>query len=72
MRKLLLAMVLVAGAGGFLTGQPVVVDVRAIGPQVGTQVPAFDLPDQSGRRHSLESVLGPNGAMLVFFRSADW
>jgi hypothetical protein len=47
-------------------------DLQAIGPQVGVRVPSFTLPDQAGQPRSLESLLGPKGAMLVFFRSADW
>ena len=48
------------------------VDVSNLGPQVGEQVPDFSLPDQNGRAWSRGSIMGPNGAMLVFFRSADW
>jgi len=72
MRTLLMGVFLVAAAGAVPMGQPATVDVRTIGPQAGRQVPAFDLLDQSGKRHTLDSILGPNGAMLVFFRSADW
>ena len=42
------------------------------GPGVGQQVPAFSAQDQDGRTQTLNSILGPKGAMLVFFRSADW
>jgi hypothetical protein len=48
------------------------VDVNAIGPQVGQNAPAFNLPDQNGQPQSLATVAGPKGTMLVFFRSADW
>ena len=48
------------------------IDVASLGPQVGEQVPEFSLPDQNGQVHTLESILGPNGAMLLFHRSADW
>ena len=47
-------------------------ELAALGPQVGQRVPDFSLVDQGGVRRTLESILGPNGAMLVFFRSADW
>lgn len=47
-------------------------ELDKLGPQVGSRVPDFSLIDQNGRTHTLKSVLGPNGAMLVFFRSADW
>jgi hypothetical protein len=53
-------------------GQPAAVDPRTVGPQVGTKVPSFSLPDQSGRTRTLESLMGPKGAVLVFYRSADW
>jgi len=42
------------------------------GPEVGQQVPAFSALDQDGRAQTLKSIMGPRGAMLVFFRSADW
>ena len=48
------------------------IDVASLGPQIGERVPDFNLPDQSGQVHSLDSILGPNGVMLLFFRSADW
>jgi hypothetical protein len=46
--------------------------VQALGPQIGQRVPDFSLVDQWGRRQTLGSVLGPQGGLLVFFRSADW
>ena len=48
------------------------VDVAALGPQVGEQVPDFSLPDQNGEIRTRESIMGPQGAMLVFVRSANW
>ena len=59
-------------SGGVRALQPAAVDTSAIGPQVGVVAPAFSGVDQAGRTHTLQSSLGPNGAMLVFFRSADW
>ncbi len=47
-------------------------DIQKLGPQVGARVPDFSLTDQNGQPHTLQSVMGPKGAMLVFFRSADW
>ena len=51
---------------------PAQVDLSRLGPQVGQPVPDFSLPDQAGTARTLASVMGPNGAMLVFHRSADW
>ena len=48
------------------------IDVASLGPQVGDRVPAFSLPDQNGQIQTRESVLGPNGAILLFHRSAGW
>ena len=48
------------------------VDVASLGPQIGEQVPDFALPDQNGRIRTRDSILGPNGAILLFHRSADW
>lgn len=48
------------------------IDVSKLGPQVGQKVPEFRLSDQNGKIQTLESIMGPKGAMLVFFRSADW
>ena len=47
-------------------------DPKAIGPKVGETVPDFTLPDQHGATRTLRSTFGPQGAVLVFFRSADW
>lgn len=62
-----------------LTGAPVAqtpsrvpIDVARLGPQVGEPIPEFSLPDQNGRTWTRESIMGPKGAMLVFYRSADW
>ena len=48
------------------------IDVSKLGPQVGERVPGFNLPDQNGKTWTLQSIMGPKGAMLVFVRSADW
>jgi hypothetical protein len=51
---------------------PSKIDVSKLGPQVGERVPDFSLKDQSGKPWTLQSIMGPKGAMLVFYRSADW
>jgi cytochrome oxidase Cu insertion factor (SCO1/SenC/PrrC family) len=48
------------------------VDVETVGPKVGDALPQFSLRDQGGEVHSLKSLLGSKGAIIVFFRSADW
>ena len=46
--------------------------IATLGPQVGDAVPDFSLTDQAGGDRDLASLMGPNGLMLVFSRSADW
>jgi hypothetical protein len=48
------------------------IDVSKLGPKIGEQVADFNLKDQNGKTRNLASIVGPEGAMLVFFRSADW
>jgi hypothetical protein len=52
-----------------LSGQ---LDVATLGPQVGDRVPLVRLIDQRGRTQTLETLAGPKGTLLLFFRSADW
>ena len=47
-------------------------EVGRLGPQVGQTVPSFSLVAQHGQTRDLESLMGRNGIMLVFNRSADW
>jgi hypothetical protein len=42
------------------------------GPEIGTRVPDFSLPDQHGKIRTLRDLTGTNGLLLVFSRSADW
>jgi peroxiredoxin len=48
------------------------VNLSKLGLQVGQHVPDFNLKDQNGKSWTLDSIMGPKGAMLVFYRSADW
>jgi hypothetical protein len=65
--------VLVLLATSIWTGsQSPAIDMQTVGPQVGSKIPSFTLPDQNGQARTLESLMGPKGAILVFFRSADW
>jgi hypothetical protein len=42
------------------------------GPEIGSKMPDFQAVDQNGQLHTLTSLLGPKGAVLVVYRSADW
>jgi hypothetical protein len=68
-----IAMLAVGGTVALTPSTPAAqVDVQKLGPQAGTKVPDFTLSDQQGQPRTLRSVMGPKGALLVFFRSADW
>jgi peroxiredoxin len=61
------ALVLVSG--------PVAVTALAddLGPPVGTKAPDIGTrPDQTGKPRTLADLMGKNGLVLLFFRSADW
>jgi hypothetical protein len=60
------------GGAGLFQQAPTAVDTSKIGPRVGASIPPVSGIDQFGRPQSLPSIYGPQGAMLVFFRSADW
>ncbi|MFC2076025.1 hypothetical protein ACFLT7_02970 [candidate division KSB1 bacterium] len=42
------------------------------GPEVGQKIPAFRAVDQFETFRDFDSIKGPNGAVILFYRSADW
>ncbi len=42
------------------------------GLEIGAKAPDFTLPDHNGVSRPLAELMGPNGALLVFTRSAGW
>jgi hypothetical protein len=46
--------------------------LTSIGLSTGQRAPMFSARDQFGREHTLESLKGLHGTILLFFRSADW
>ena len=68
------AGILIAALSHPLRGQqaPPLPDVQRLGPQVGSRVPDFSLADQRGTMRTLQSLMGPKGLLLFFYRSADW
>ena len=71
-QSLLMGTAVVAAITSLAGQTPAAVDTSKLGPQVGAVVPSFSGVDQFGKSHTLASTYGPKGAMLVFFRSADW
>jgi peroxiredoxin len=44
-----------------------------LGPAIGTKAPDIGTRlDQSGKPHQLSDLMGRNGLVLFFYRSADW
>lgn len=71
-RIVTLTLALAFAAVATAAAQAPLPDVDRFGPQVGETVPSFSLADQNGEARDLQSLMGPNGLMLVFSRSADW
>ena len=68
----LLCFALPASPQNFLTDVPPGSEGMVSGPEIGERIPDFEAYDQNGNLVSLASVMGPNGAVVVFQRSADW
>ena len=65
MRRLLAGLVLLATALS-LAAQ------NLPGVPAGKPAPPFRARDQFAKEQTLSSLMGPNGLVLLFFRSADW
>lgn len=42
------------------------------GPEIGTQLPLLEAPDQTGTLRTLADLSGEQGLLLFLNRSADW
>jgi peroxiredoxin len=61
---------LMAFVGGFTT---VAASAEDLGPPVGVMAPDIGMRlDQTAMPRTLADVMGKNGVVLMFFRSADW
>jgi peroxiredoxin len=64
----ILALLVVVSAPAPVTARP-----EDLGPAVGTTAPDVGTRlDQLGKPHRLPDLMGRNGLVLFFFRSADW
>jgi len=43
-----------------------------VGLRAGQKAPAFSARDQFGKTQTLDTLRGPKGTVLLFYRSADW
>jgi hypothetical protein len=66
MRLLLVGVIISLGIGFSATAQDMP------GVAVGKSAPTFQARDQFGKEQTISSLMGRNGLVLVFFRSADW
>ena len=57
---------------GFVFDDAPNMDNWSTGPEVGETIPAIVGIDQHGNARSFDEMKGPNGAYIVFHRSADW
>lgn len=69
---LLTTVAIPALAQDFLTEVPPGSQGMVSGPEIGETIPDFEAYDQNGNLVTLDDVMGPNGAMVLFHRSADW
>ena len=44
----------------------------AWGPEIGSELPVLEAPDQSGEIRTLDNLAGEQGLLLFLNRSADW
>jgi peroxiredoxin len=52
---------------------PLTASAEDLGPAIGTAAPDIGIRlDQLGKPHRLQDLMGRNGLVLFFFRSADW
>jgi cytochrome oxidase Cu insertion factor (SCO1/SenC/PrrC family) len=74
--KIGVAVLFLTGLSAIVSGQDKPSANQALAPSVGLEVgheaPTFALPDQFGHQHTNETLKGPKGAVILFFRSADW
>ncbi len=74
--KIGVAMLLVAGLSAVASGQEKPSsdgsDTHFSGLETGQKAPGFTARDQFGHEQSNETLIGSNGTVLLFFRSADW
>jgi hypothetical protein len=55
----------------FDTPDPTDEDMRT-GVPIGASIPPFEAVDADGKAWNFDAIKGPRGALLLFYRSADW
>jgi cytochrome oxidase Cu insertion factor (SCO1/SenC/PrrC family) len=74
--KIGVAVLFLTGLSAVASGQDNASTNHALAPSVGLEIgqeaPTVALPDQFGHQHTNETLKGPKGTVILFFRSADW
>jgi hypothetical protein len=56
---------------GFFFAAPARAEI-ATGPEVGERIPDIRTLDQYGKIRTFEDLRGPEGLLVLFYRTADW
>ena len=72
LQRLVLAVALSLLVCPSLVGQAVAKQLPGAQLKIGNRIPVLSGVDQFGKQQNFDSLKGPNGLVLLFFRSADW
>ena len=61
---LVVTMVVLVLSSAVIGQERQAIDIAALGPQVGDQVPDFSLPDQFGEIQTLQSIMGEQLSLI--------
>ncbi len=71
-RPVVLAMAIIAGSVFFLFPSMASDEPISTGPEIGASIPAIQASDQWGKTREFKDLSGPEGLLLLFFRTVDW
>jgi hypothetical protein len=71
--RLVVFLFVLAGGGVWISTPPArPSDLQSPTLKTGDTIPELAGTDQFGKPQDFHSLVGPNGLVLLFFRSADW
>jgi hypothetical protein len=71
-QRLVLIAILLSSLTGFSLRDSAAQEAPGAALKIGGKIPALSGVDQFGKPQNFGSLKGPNGLVLLFFRSADW
>ncbi len=71
-RPVVLAIAIIAGSVFFLFPSMASDEPISTGPEIGASIPAIQASDQWGKTREFKDLSGPEGLLLLFFRTVDW